>query len=169
MFQDKSKNPDEAVFSVPSYHPITGNEQDELSWSIPKLDQVMMRVLHLSPNYALNLTSWSHQLPSGGHTIHLTEPDGSGTGTYTISLFHQLKCLEILRDAYQDEGSHRTTRKSLTAHCMNYFRESVLCSADMHNMPQGTRHTYAGYDFLCFDWEILFEEAERNQWVFDRM
>jgi hypothetical protein len=126
-----------------------------------------MRSIHASEHYALNSSAWAHQLPTSGHLIHLDEPDSTNTSTHTVSLFHQLKCLEILRDVFQDNGSHLTTRKAIASHCMNYIRESLLCMADMRNSPQGTLHTIAGYDMLCYDWEVLFEEAERNGRIFE--
>lgn len=103
--------------------------------------------------------AWESMLPSGGHTIHLDEPDGT-VSTHTVAMFHQLKCVEILQRAYFDEGSHRTS--DLPAHCLNYIRQTFECHMDMRLEPQGSSYTHNGFESLCYDWDGIFEEAERN-------
>ncbi|KAJ4467626.1 hypothetical protein J3R30DRAFT_3307102 [Lentinula aciculospora] len=46
---------------------------------------------------------FAHLLPQEGHTIHLTSSMGTIT-THTVTLFHQLKCLDIIRREYG--GTH---------------------------------------------------------------
>ncbi|KAF8870909.1 hypothetical protein CPB84DRAFT_827121 [Gymnopilus junonius] len=38
---------------------------------------------------------YSRLMPTGGHTVHISTPNESVPRTYTVALFHQLKCLEI--------------------------------------------------------------------------
>jgi hypothetical protein len=142
--------------------------ETNLRWLIPPLDRVALRVIHYSENYELGSPAWKHLLPESGHVVHLEEEDGSGISTHTVALFHQLRCLEIIHDAYVDEGSHKRA-DSLASHCFNYLRQTTLCMCDMRNGPHGTLHTAAGYDFMCYDWEKLYEEGERNFQVYKKL
>lgn len=82
-----------------------------------------------SSRYQLNTSvgaqEWANLMPSGGHLIRLQESDA--TQTYSLALFHQLRCLDILREDYAS-GKPSPLRK----HCLNYIRQSVLCIADTH-------------------------------------
>jgi hypothetical protein len=60
-------------------------------------------------------------LPESGHTV--TTPDGE---THTVAMFHQLRCLELIRNAYVDSAGYTP----IVGHCMNYLRQSILCLAD---------------------------------------
>jgi hypothetical protein len=65
-------------------------------------------------------SEYARLLPPGGHTVE----DQAGR-VYTVAMFHQLRCLDILRETYV---SRNVT--SLTRHCLNYLRQSVLCLSD---------------------------------------
>ncbi|KAK7680838.1 hypothetical protein QCA50_016148 [Cerrena zonata] len=134
--------------------------RDALTFNLPPPEQVTMRIVPASPHYELGSESWSKILPPGGHTVHLTNPDGS-ISTHTVAMFHQIRCIDILHKAYYDEGSHLTN--PLAQHCMNYLRETFLCQMDMRNEPQGSVGTRNGYESLCYDWEGIYAEAEKNQ------
>ncbi|THV07185.1 hypothetical protein K435DRAFT_960112 [Dendrothele bispora CBS 962.96] len=136
-----------------------------LTWSIPKLEHVAMRVIPASERYRLGADGWKYLLPSGGHLVHITESDGS-ISTHTVAMFHQLRCLEILQDAYVNEGSHRTSQ--LAQHCMNYLRQTMLCQMDMRTEQQGSIFTYNGFDQICYDWEPIYSEAEKNFEAFSK-
>ncbi|KAE9388845.1 hypothetical protein BT96DRAFT_890329 [Gymnopus androsaceus JB14] len=137
-----------------------------LTWSIPPLEHVAMRIIPMSSRYEMGAKAWKHLLPEGGHVVHLTESDGSIT-SHTVAMFHQLRCLEILHDAYVDEGSHRTS--SLAGHCMNYLRQTMLCQMDMRTELQGSVFTFNGFDQMCYDWEVLYQEAERNYKMYAKL
>lgn len=131
-----------------------------LTFVVPPPEHVTMRIIPASPHYELGSDSWSKIIPTGGHTVHLSNPDGS-VSTHTVAMFHQIRCIDILHQAYYNEGSHRTDL--LTQHCMNYLRETFLCHMDMRNEPQGSTFTHNGFESLCYDWEGIYAEAERNQ------
>lgn len=118
-----------------------------------------MRIIPWTSYYELGSEAWKRLLPSSGHVVHLTNPDGT-VGTHTVAMFHQLRCLDILQEAYLDEGSHRTT--PLPQHCLNYIRQTLLCQMDLRNEEQGSHPTNNGADTLCYDWEPIYEEAEKN-------
>ena len=118
-----------------------------------------MRIIPWTSHLKYGSEAWKKLLPSGGHLIHLTNPDGT-LSTYTVAMFHQLRCLDILQSAYMDEGSHRES--PLAQHCMNYLRQTMLCQMDLRNEEQGLTPTHNGVDALCYDWENIYEEAEKN-------
>ena len=67
--------------------------------------------------------AWSNMLPTGGHTIRL--PARVDNETFTLAMFHQLRCLDIIRNDYV-----AGTKSPLQKHCLNYIRQSLLCIAD---------------------------------------
>src|ERR1700761_2124916 len=130
-----------------------------LSWSLPKLDRVTMRIISESSFYQAGSQAWDNLLPEGGHIVHIKNSDDMIT-TYTVAMFHQLRCLKILHSAYMDEGSHRTS--TLTKHCINYLRQTLMCHMDMRTELQASVATSNGFDAMCYDWEPIFEAAEQN-------
>jgi len=148
------------------YNAKTSHPHDALTWSIPELEHVAMRIIPASSRYDLGAESWKYLLPESGHVVHHTEPDGS-VSTHTVAMFHQLRCLEILHDAYIDEGSHRTS--PLPQHCMNYLRQTMLCQMDMRTEMQGSSFSYNGFDQMCYDWEVIYKEADRNFQMYSKM
>ncbi|TCD67788.1 hypothetical protein EIP91_011916 [Steccherinum ochraceum] len=101
-------------------------------------------------------------LPASGHLVHLSGEDtnNGGTGTYTVAMFHQLRCLEILRNDY-DSGNQSPYR----LHCINYLRQTVLCLADVRleseRSPRAPTRVSLESDYLCRDWRKLYEKAEQ--------
>lgn len=117
-------------------------------------------VMDTSTRYQLNTTvgaeEWAQLMPSGGHLIHLEE-DGK-TQAYTLALFHQLRCLDILREDYVS-GKPSPLRK----HCLNYIRQSVLCIADTHLEYSKAGLAVTHYiETVCNDWTAVYAAAERN-------
>ncbi|RDB30380.1 hypothetical protein Hypma_007153 [Hypsizygus marmoreus] len=99
-------------------------------------------------------------LPSGGHTVHISE-SGEYINTYTVTLFHQLKCLGILREEHNFPGS-----EPLTHHCLTYLRQTILCRPNLRlesvRTPAGSASR--GYDTVCpRDWTRVYAAAEENR------
>ncbi|EKM49612.1 uncharacterized protein PHACADRAFT_265164 [Phanerochaete carnosa HHB-10118-sp] len=95
-------------------------------------------------------------MPSGEHLIRLQE--GEETQTYSLALFHQLRCLDILRDDYVS-GKPLPLRK----HCLNYIRQSVLCIADTHLEYSKAGLAVTHYiETVCNDWTAVHKAAEKN-------
>lgn len=118
--------------------------------------------MHVSTSIHYDLDSvnaeeqWSHLLPSSGHVVHVYDEK------YTVTLFHQLKCLDIIRQQYitRDSG----TISTMTRHCMNYLRQTILCrpnlSLESVTSPLGT--VGASYEAVCRDWTRIYDVASRN-------
>ena len=108
-------------------------------------------------------------MPRGGHLVHIAD-ENEIPSTYTVSMFHQLRCLDVLRQEYIIEPPQPPSR--LSEHCMNYLRQTFWCHPNLrlesmryppyieNHAPAGA--TTQGYDTLCHDWRAVYEEAEKN-------
>ncbi|KAH9484724.1 hypothetical protein JR316_0001624 [Psilocybe cubensis] len=104
---------------------------------------------------------YSRLLPSGGHLVHYPDSDGN-MKEYTVTIFHQLKCLNIVREAYLNDASQPISR--FTRHCMTYLRQSLLCNLNigLENTVNAAASVSRTYNALCFDWTKVYAEAEKN-------
>ncbi|KAJ7582187.1 hypothetical protein C8J56DRAFT_792809, partial [Mycena floridula] len=105
---------------------------------------------------------WHRLLPAAGHTVRLREKEGLNISDYTVTLFHQLKCLEIYRKEYL---SSRLSPSPMVHHCLNYLRQQILCHM---NLRLESVKSYAGnsgrqYEFVCRDWSQIYVAAEDNK------
>ena len=101
-------------------------------------------------------------LPSGGHLVY-TRSEDNKPEPHTVTLFHQLKCLDIIRQQLTALPSKPSPE--LVGHCTNYLRQSFLCRPSLlleEGITDEARVSHAGYDLLCNDWSAIYEEAERN-------
>lgn len=80
--------------------------------------------MHYRPGSPTSQEEHELLLPARGHLIHGKNADGEDT-VFTVALFHQLKCLGILQKDYTSRSP-----SSLSQHCLNYLRQSVLCTGD---------------------------------------
>lgn len=137
---------------------------------------------------------WAHLIPPGGHMVYLDdelergsinndslrEPEQVTGRPYTVTLFHQFRCLDIIREAYvslkelkpytsntsQRSGSTSgtTAEAALVRHCMNYLRQTILCHPNLRLEPAhnvvGT--AIRGYDSTCRDWSKVYEAVKKN-------
>ncbi|KJA15121.1 hypothetical protein HYPSUDRAFT_149575 [Hypholoma sublateritium FD-334 SS-4] len=112
---------------------------------------------------------WSRLIPGDG-TVHLTSPI-SDTQEYTVSIYHQLKCLNIIRKNIV-EVEHRQLQEPvfnaitpLTQHCINYLREMVLCRSDLdlETVAGRPKADIILYQYQCWDWEAVYTTVKRNQ------
>ncbi|KZT28834.1 hypothetical protein NEOLEDRAFT_1086546 [Neolentinus lepideus HHB14362 ss-1] len=110
-------------------------------------------------HYQLNGPSaaeeYASMLPPGGHLVFV----GAAQHPHTVALFHQLHCLNIVREAY----IHVDEPNSLARHCMNYLRQTILCLADTRlelvRRPSGNRVTSFSSDYICRNWTAVYEAA----------
>ncbi|KFY79155.1 hypothetical protein V499_01814 [Pseudogymnoascus sp. VKM F-103] len=71
---------------------------------------------------------WNYGL-RGGFPVPNTEV---ATEIYSISMFHQLYCLSILRDAFgrdRDVSENQAAENNL-GHCFDYLRQAIMCTGD---------------------------------------
>jgi hypothetical protein len=85
---------------------------------------------------------------------------------YSISLFHQLRCLDIIRRDIVQSLPPEDSMFKLSRHCLNYMRQMVLCRADLALDPVLGRALEARVrpdTNQCVDWRRVYEELEKNQ------
>ncbi len=86
-----------------------------------------------SVHYQLNGTAadseWETLFPGNGLIVL-----GPHEQVFSISMFHQLRCLNMIRNVLVEHGGIRGHDGSseLVHHCVNYLRQMVLCRASMH-------------------------------------
>ncbi len=140
------------------------------SWLIPPLSDVKLfheDSVHYALETELGVAEWKASLPSGGALLYL----GPDFRPFTLSMFHQLRCLDILReilvDFYFDQSPNATYgQQELAQHCMNYLRQTVLCRADLRlenvRAPSGPQMTVPSVTHSCKDWTAVYDAAEEN-------
>jgi len=116
---------------------------------------------------------WERLVPVSGTTISCpTDSEssdrgnlgtgGGGGGTYTVSLFHQLRCLEIIRNDYAAQETSQ-----MSQHCLNYLRQILLCFADTRleviRSDRPPNVVSFGSDYNCRDWSKIYASASHNQ------
>ncbi|RDB25882.1 Oxidase ustYa [Hypsizygus marmoreus] len=104
-------------------------------------------------------------LPNGQHTVYIDDDEGPAQ-PYTVTLFHQLKCLDIIRRDYISPPAHPLS--STTRHCLNYLRQTILCRPNIGlESTKNSQGTAArSYESVCADWSEVYKEAERNHAVY---
>ncbi|EDR06667.1 uncharacterized protein LACBIDRAFT_299713 [Laccaria bicolor S238N-H82] len=136
-------------------------------WDILPLENVQITIensVHFALDSPLGGLEWNSTLPSGGGFLYL----GENLEQFSISTFHQLRCLDIVRQGlvkFRNEGRRRTPN-ALVHHCMNYLRQMILCRSDLR-LEHG-RHLLRGIAVsdvthsTCKDWGPVFKAAEDN-------
>jgi len=138
-----------------------------LSFSVSLEDEVFMSIF-TGARYDLKSDEgeqeWSKILPSpGGHVVHIADDSSSEPKPYTVTLFHQLKCLDIIRRQYVSPPTIPIS--SLTKHCLNYLRQTMICRPNLRleSVKDSIGIVRQNYETACRDWTKLYAEAERNQ------
>ncbi|PBK87114.1 hypothetical protein ARMGADRAFT_1066181 [Armillaria gallica] len=119
-----------------------------------------------SVHYQLNGTAadgeWETLFPGNGLVVL-----GPHEQVFSISMFHQLRCLNIIRTAIVERGGiwGHNGSSELVHHCVNYLRQMVLCRASMHlddvvgwGKPEVFTDTYE-----CKDWDMVYLTVKENQ------
>ncbi|KAN0098113.1 protein of unknown function (DUF3328) domain containing protein [Tylopilus felleus] len=88
---------------------------------------------------------------------------------FSISMFHELRCLDIIRKGIvQTIDGNITIPTQLMQHCLNYIRQMIFCRSNtmLTGFVQST-DADKPHSFLsiqeCNDWAEIFKEVERNQ------
>lgn len=78
---------------------------------------------------------------------------------FMVTMFHELHCLRVLNLAF---GKELVAKPGHIQHCLNYIRQSILCSPDLSLEPGDfeqrdfdTERTGALH--MCRDWEVVYE------------
>ena len=108
---------------------------------------------------------WRSIVPGDG-LVYL----GEHKQPYTVSMMHQLRCLDIIReDMLRGRGEDPS---ALSKHCLNYIKQMVLCRGDTqlepfqypnHIDPINTDQVYE-----CRDWSAVYDKVKESQADFAR-
>jgi len=105
-----------------------------------------------------NAAEWAALSPNDG-VIYL----GKDHEPYTVSMLHQLKCMDVIRAQLVE---HDPERNDLARHCMNYVRQTTLCRGDDNLEPYQYPSRIEGLDKhnirKCFDWNAVYDAVEEN-------
>ncbi|KJA17772.1 hypothetical protein HYPSUDRAFT_45941 [Hypholoma sublateritium FD-334 SS-4] len=113
---------------------------------------------------------WGRLTPGIG-TVHLRSQENKDPQEYTVSIYHQLQCLDLIRKSIV-EVERRKPREpefnavtSSTQHCVNYLREMVLCRGDLdlQTVAGQPKPDVILYQYQCWDWDAVYSAVERNQ------
>ncbi|PTB65659.1 hypothetical protein BBK36DRAFT_66216 [Trichoderma citrinoviride] len=84
---------------------------------------------------------------------------------YMMSVFHQLHCLSYIAEHYQQGyGGVNLTEEVAhhSAHCFNYLRQGIMCSADTTLEGQTKEGPGEGSVHECADYDALLEWANEH-------
>ncbi|GJE88768.1 hypothetical protein PsYK624_048530 [Phanerochaete sordida] len=142
------------------------------SWEIgplPPVELVFESTVHYTIGNSRGALEWNSTLPSGGAVVHL----GPEQRPFTVSLFHQLRCLNIIRTSIEAVYADELYDEQMSHHCMNYLRQMVLCRADTRLEPiraiEGGGRTVSDVGHTCADWTVVYEAAEQNYREYARL
>lgn len=134
---------------------------DSMNRDVPSLQKSPNRLVNMNIEDTVHYgifepaadMEWAELVPNGG----LVEVNNE---TYTIALFHQLGCLDVVRRALRDRLTYKAGE--LERHCLNYLRQTLVCRSDIHVEVLGgpLSHTEAIQDtFICNDWESVYNSV----------
>ncbi|KAJ7736775.1 hypothetical protein DFH07DRAFT_842772 [Mycena maculata] len=153
------------LLSLKNYS-LTGPPAAEFPRAFPvgELEHVRMFVEDTAHFQMDDDLEWDSLSPGDG-LVYL----GDDHQPFIPSMFHQLRCLNIIRRAVVDleaSGTNETVQPTdLGHHCVNYLRQMVLCRGDLaldrvlgKPFPNVFPDTYQ-----CRDWSTVYHEVEKNQ------
>ncbi|KZV85740.1 hypothetical protein EXIGLDRAFT_622690 [Exidia glandulosa HHB12029] len=126
--------------------------------------------VHYAYETSLGALESNSTLPSGGGIIHL----GPNQRAFSISMFHQLRCLNIMGRDVSIRASTAAPREStaLEQHCMNYLRQMILCRSSIRLESginiEGGRLVTSSVTHTCSDWSAVYSAAEANYAAYKR-
>jgi len=100
---------------------------------------------------------WNALTPNNG-IIYL----GAEKRPFSLSMFHQIRCLDIIRKSVRDRASKRPS--DLDTHCLNYLRQMVLCSSGTEVDPvAGSNGNQPVYSMrTCNNWNAVYSKVRDN-------
>ncbi|KAF8549283.1 hypothetical protein OG21DRAFT_611912 [Imleria badia] len=120
--------------------------------------------LHYGFNTPISDAEWSSLVPNEG-LIYL----GDKRQAFSISMFHELRCLNIIRQGIvQTIDGNVTVSTQLVQHCLNYIRQMSFCRSNtmltgfVQSSDRDVPHSFLGIQ-QCHDWAEIYKEVEKNQ------
>ncbi|KAJ7662327.1 hypothetical protein B0H17DRAFT_991779 [Mycena rosella] len=134
--------------------------------NVGPLNEVLMDV-HNTVSYELNGTQadaqWAALIPAYGGIVRL----GPERTPFMLSMYHQLRCLDVLRRDYVAGSMGKPNTSPATRHCLNYIRQMVLCRGDRRLEsvidPYGQHAVQVRGTQTCRDWSQVYDFVSNNE------
>ncbi|KAJ7220010.1 hypothetical protein GGX14DRAFT_354905 [Mycena pura] len=136
------------------------------AWPIPMTGPVLMPVEN-TVRYAIESPEadreWDAMTPGHG-IIYL----GEQRQPFSISMFHQLRCISMLRKEMLSAQRTGVTKpeSQLNQHCLNYLRQMLFCAADtiLDTVLGPISHPLVVPEFFsCKNWSLVYDAVKENQ------
>lgn len=109
---------------------------------------------------------WERLVPEDGGIIYRRNETDGRQELYTISMFHQLRCLNIVRleiirpTRFESHAPNEPQVK----HCLNYLRQMTLCRSDpdLEN-PTSPKSVDVIRARTCKDWRKVYDAAANQR------
>ncbi|KAJ7239572.1 hypothetical protein B0H12DRAFT_79104 [Mycena haematopus] len=132
-------------------------------WALP-MKEVLMDV-HNTNRYQLNGSEadaqWDSLIPPGGGLVRM----GPENEIFMLSMYHQLRCLDIIRRDYVDGSMGKNGTSPVTHHCLNYIRQMILCRGDRRLEcvvdPDGAHAVEIRGTQTCRDWTQVYDDVPK--------
>lgn len=111
---------------------------------------------------------WESLVPEDGGIVYVRNQDTGELETYTISMFHELRCLNVIRLELIRPSRFELPppNELLVTHCLNYVRQRILCRSDLY--LENVKDSVGPHDVdithvrTCEDWSKVYD-AVSNQ------
>ncbi|KZV85550.1 hypothetical protein EXIGLDRAFT_681724 [Exidia glandulosa HHB12029] len=139
---------------------------------------------HVS-NYMQNTVHYQLSTPEAEMEWELLSPRegivhlGPHRRPFMLSMFHQLRCLDVIRHAivrvnagtFNSTHSRADSSEWPTRHCMNYIRQTIMCRANTR-LESATgiyelHNVVSEQDYVCRDWRVVYDTVKRNHREYD--
>jgi len=145
------------------------------TWDIGNLGKVRM-LLENTRRYQLDTEEggkeWESLVPEDGGIIYQRNPDTGELEAYTISMFHELRCLNVIRLELVRPSRFESPapNEPVVTHCLNYVRQMILCRSDLYlesvKAPVGPHDVDITHVRTCNDWSKVYDAAS-NQFTLE--
>ncbi|RDX40717.1 hypothetical protein OH76DRAFT_1412755 [Lentinus brumalis] len=136
------------------------HDRDSSSWfAADEPGEVLLEIDSWTRYSLFSPLEWQPLFPAGG-IVHL----GPKREPYTVSMLHQLRCLDVIRDQLSRVKAERDEEP--TRHCLNYLRQMLQCRGDLqldayqYAHKVGALHPHAVR--RCKDWRVVYQKVAEN-------
>lgn len=135
-------------------------------WDVGPMSNIYLNVentIHYQLNSSTTDAEWAAMIPPNGGIVYV----GPTRQPFMPSIFHQLRCLNIIRQTYVAKEGASDELQSLSRHCMNYLRQMIMCRANLRLEPVvdpfGAHAVDPWGKLTCKDWRAVYAAHERNR------
>ncbi|KAF8900193.1 hypothetical protein CPB85DRAFT_1326159 [Mucidula mucida] len=119
----------------------------------------VQNTVHYQLNGSLAEAQWSSLIPEGGGIVRL----GPNREPFMLSMYHQLRCLDLIRKAYIHGANGDRSFDAAAGHCLNYIRQMVFCRGDLRLErvvdPNGPHAVQVRETTTCQDWTAVYNKV----------